>query len=688
MIAWLLPVKTDVPTTSRRDRRRRRVHGRRAGAPDPRAPEARARVRAARERAGQKLEQAVPSTAGIARARRSRARDVRSERARRARASAATWCSWVCRTRPARRAAEAFSRPGSWSSIYRRRSASKKPRATSPGTGITTRPRCRASAVYGLPELHRARARGGASSSRRPVATSTSALLALSPLLRASGLVERDGIVVDTKTGVSGAGRAVGAPSQFSETAEGARPYKIAGSHRHTPEIEQELSLVAGAPVRVLLTPHLVPMTRGLLATCYARARAGTTAEACREAARELYREGLVTVLEEGLASRYALRAGLGARPRGVRARCAHRLRRWRCARSTTFARGASAEAIQALNVSRGWPDALASPKSGLFPVTEHRLRLAPRPGHEERMASSHARSRFSSFRTSCRVAISRAPSRRCAAALDRTRALPGAARHHRLGQDLHHRQRHPARPEADADHRAQQDARRAALRRDAASSSRTTRSSTSSATTTTTSPRRTSRRRDTYIEKDAIINDADRSHAPRGDARAPLAPRRHHRRLGELHLRHRLGRELPRPAHRAREGRGVPARRAAPAAGRHPVRAQRHRLPPRHVPRARRRRRGLPGLRGGDARSASSSSATRSRPSTRSIRCAARCMGELDRYAIFPGSHYVTPQQQLRTRHRARSATSCASGSTSTTRQGASSRSSASSSARCTTSR
>src|SRR5439155_13082815 len=115
----------------------------------------------------------------------------------------------------------------------------------------------------------------------------TRALLPLAPLLR-EGLVEPNGIVIDTKTGVSGAGRSPSPSTHFSEAAESVRPYKIAGAHRHTPEIEQELSLVAGTPIRVILTPHLVPMTRGLLATCYARAKEGTTADACCRAARSL----------------------------------------------------------------------------------------------------------------------------------------------------------------------------------------------------------------------------------------------------------------------------------------------------------------------------------------------------------------------------------------------------------------
>lgn len=241
-------------------------------------------------------------------------------------------------------------------------------------------------AVYGLPELHREELRGA-----RLIATPgchvTSALLPLVPLLRASAgageissgawppgavssggaLVDTDGIIVDTKTGVSGAGRSPSASTHFPESAEGARPYKVAGSHRHTPEIEQELSLAAGSPLRVLLTPHLVPMTRGILATCYAKARPGTTVEQCRDAARSFYRDGLVTVLEgdslpDTLFVRGSARAhvayALDPRTGVVLAMCA----------IDNLARGASAQALQALNVSQGWPDALGLPEIGLFP--------------------------------------------------------------------------------------------------------------------------------------------------------------------------------------------------------------------------------------------------------------------------------------------------------------------------------
>lgn len=155
-------------------------------------------------------------------------------------------------------------------------------------------------AVYGLPELHREAIRS-ADLIAVPGCYPTSAILPIAPLARA-GLLEVDGpIVVDAKSGVSGAGRAAKPRTHFPETAESLRAYAIAGRHRHTPEIEQELSLAAGTDVRVIFSPHLVPMTRGILSTAYLRPRAGVTAARCTELARELYAGSpSVHVLEPG----------------------------------------------------------------------------------------------------------------------------------------------------------------------------------------------------------------------------------------------------------------------------------------------------------------------------------------------------------------------------------------------------
>jgi len=124
-------------------------------------------------------------------------------------------------------------------------------------------------AVYGVSELYPAEI-AGARIVANPGCYAVGAILALAPLL-AGKLVEPDSIVIDSKSGVSGAGRSkTEVASLFTEINEGIKAYAVAG-HKHTPEIEQELSALAGASVRVTFTPHLVPMNRGILTTAYAR---------------------------------------------------------------------------------------------------------------------------------------------------------------------------------------------------------------------------------------------------------------------------------------------------------------------------------------------------------------------------------------------------------------------------------
>lgn len=125
-----------------------------------------------------------------------------------------------------------------------------------------------AEAVYGLPELHRAAIRQ-ARLVANPGCYPTSVILGLAPLLRA-GLVDPDTIVIDSKSGVSGAGRSAQVGSLYCEVADGFKAYKV-GEHRHTPEIEQELSGLSGRAVTVSFTPHLVPMSRGILSSVYAK---------------------------------------------------------------------------------------------------------------------------------------------------------------------------------------------------------------------------------------------------------------------------------------------------------------------------------------------------------------------------------------------------------------------------------
>jgi len=147
-----------------------------------------------------------------------------------------------------------------------------------------------AEAVYGLPELYRDRIKA-ARLVANPGCYPTSVILAAAPLLT-GGLIDPATIIADSKSGVSGAGRGVSLGVHFCEVNEGFKAYKVT-EHRHTPEIEQELSVLAGRPVTINFTPHLVPMTRGILSTVYANLKDGVSADRVDEAFRSFYKDAL-----------------------------------------------------------------------------------------------------------------------------------------------------------------------------------------------------------------------------------------------------------------------------------------------------------------------------------------------------------------------------------------------------------
>ncbi|MDA8164870.1 MAG: N-acetyl-gamma-glutamyl-phosphate reductase [Desulfobacteraceae bacterium] len=144
-----------------------------------------------------------------------------------------------------------------------------------------------AEAVYGLPELHR-EAIQKARLVANPGCYPTSALLGLAPLLKA-GLVDPETLIIDSKSGTSGAGRGAQVGTLYCEVADGFRAYKV-GEHRHTPEIEQEIGRLCGRPVTVSFTPHLVPMSRGILSTIYARLLRKTTPQEVGSLYADFYR--------------------------------------------------------------------------------------------------------------------------------------------------------------------------------------------------------------------------------------------------------------------------------------------------------------------------------------------------------------------------------------------------------------
>jgi N-acetyl-gamma-glutamyl-phosphate reductase len=141
-------------------------------------------------------------------------------------------------------------------------------------------------AIYGLTEHYREDIRK-ARLIACPGCYPTAVLLMLLPLVKA-GHIDASDIVIDAKSGVSGAGRSLKQNLLFTEAGEGLSPYGIA-SHRHAPEMEQEISKAAGRPVIVNFTPHLIPMSRGELCTTYARLANGATADDCMRSLAEAY---------------------------------------------------------------------------------------------------------------------------------------------------------------------------------------------------------------------------------------------------------------------------------------------------------------------------------------------------------------------------------------------------------------
>lgn len=152
--------------------------------------------------------------------------------------------------------------------------------------------------VYGLPEINRSKI-SEASIIGNPGCYPTSVILGLAPALKHK-LIEPNSIIIDAKSGVSGAGRKLALTSHYVEVNENVNAYGV-GNHRHTPEIEQELGKLAGESLTISFTPHLMPMTRGILSTIYASLKENWTTDKIRKIYQEFYQdEPFVHLLQEG----------------------------------------------------------------------------------------------------------------------------------------------------------------------------------------------------------------------------------------------------------------------------------------------------------------------------------------------------------------------------------------------------
>lgn len=220
-------------------------------------------------------------------------------------------------------------------------------------------------AVYGLTEFARP-ALKDARLIACPGCYPTAVLLSLVPLVQA-GLVDPEDLVVDAKSGVSGAGRGLKENTLFCEAGEGLSPYGVS-HHRHMPEIDQELSTVSGKQVTISFTPHLIPMSRGELVTCYVRLDAGKSVEDLHHCLSERYsEEPFVHLLDEGvLPKTQMVRASnhcvINVFPDRIKNRAII------IGAIDNLVKGSSGQAIQNANVAFGLEETLGLTQVALFP--------------------------------------------------------------------------------------------------------------------------------------------------------------------------------------------------------------------------------------------------------------------------------------------------------------------------------
>ena len=220
-------------------------------------------------------------------------------------------------------------------------------------------------AVYGLVEIHR-RDIKKARLVANPGCYTSCAQLPLTPLIKAKA-IDLDEIVIDAKSGMTGAGRAAKEAMLFSEVSEGFNAYGV-GKHRHMAELDQEFSAAAGRDVTVTFTPHLVPMNRGILSTIYVRGKRGRTPQELHEILLKFYaKEPFVHVLPFGETPHTRHVRGSNMTMIGV---VADRIegRAIIVSALDNLVKGASGQAIQNMNLIMGYPEPMGIDQVALFP--------------------------------------------------------------------------------------------------------------------------------------------------------------------------------------------------------------------------------------------------------------------------------------------------------------------------------
>ncbi|RJP27457.1 MAG: N-acetyl-gamma-glutamyl-phosphate reductase [Actinobacteria bacterium] len=228
-----------------------------------------------------------------------------------------------------------------------------------------TSPHLLEDAVYGLPEMNGERI-VDARLVAVPGCYPTAALLALAPPAKA-GLVGIEGVVVDAKSGISGAGRSLSLAAHFAQADESVKPYNV-GAHRHTPEMEEVLSSLAGEKTQVVFTPHLVPMSRGILATCYMRV--GTEVDDAEiERIYGEYYAGCPFVILLGSGVFPETKAVSGSNYCHIGWNLDSQRRMLTVAAAIdNLVKGASGQAVQCMNLMQGWSEDAGLEAMGIFP--------------------------------------------------------------------------------------------------------------------------------------------------------------------------------------------------------------------------------------------------------------------------------------------------------------------------------
>lgn len=228
-----------------------------------------------------------------------------------------------------------------------------------------TAPQMLREAVYGLPELYREAIKTGRLIAN-PGCYPTSIILGLAPLLKA-GVIDPQSIIADSKSGTSGAGRSAQVGTLFCEVADGFRAYKVA-EHRHTPEIEQEINRLGGCNVNISFTPHLLPISRGILSTVYAQLTDKIETAEIAHLYNEMYEdEYFVRVLPEDSfpATQYVRGSnycdiGFKIDPRTGRIIVMSAL--------DNIVKGAAGQAVQNMNLMCGFPEMAGLESAPFFP--------------------------------------------------------------------------------------------------------------------------------------------------------------------------------------------------------------------------------------------------------------------------------------------------------------------------------